>query len=360
MSNLLFFNNSKTNLGAPVNPGDTTITLASGAGALFSPGPTGSQYFLITLSDALTGINNEICKCTNVAGDVLTVVRAQEGTSAQSWLVGDTAQGRITAGALMTLGSEAAPTADKLTTARTIAMSADGVWSVSFDGSTSVTSALTLATVNGAPGTFGDSTHAPQIVVNAKGLVTAVTSVLINFAAAVVASAAKWTTARNLSFTGNVTGTASVDGSADVATALTIASSVNLAGSPTTTTQADADSSTKIATTAFVQNNVTDLTAAGYFPRSWVLFTVAATVVTIQKSHGITSVVRNSTGNYTVTTNQSLVAQGANVNCSTSGGSPNVQGSQPSGGVVNGANVFQFATLANSAADPDTAFIQFY
>lgn len=223
MSNILFYDNSKTNLGAPVNPGDTTITLASGAGALFSPGPTGSQYFLITLSDALTGINNEICKCTNVTGDVLTVVRAQEGTSAQSWLVGDTAQGRITAGALMTLGSEAALTADKLTNARLIAISGDGTYSVSFDGSTNVTSALTLATVNANVGTFGDSTHVPQIVVNAKGLVTAVTSVLINFAAAVVASAAKWTTARNLSFTGDATGTGSVDGTADVATALTLA-----------------------------------------------------------------------------------------------------------------------------------------
>ena len=37
-------------------------------------------------------------------------------------------------------------------------------------------------------------------------------------------SAAKWTTARTLSFTGDVTGSGSVDGSANVATALTIAS----------------------------------------------------------------------------------------------------------------------------------------
>lgn len=36
-------------------------------------------------------------------------------------------------------------------------------------------------------------------------------------------SAAKWTTARALSFTGDATGSASVDGSADVATALTLA-----------------------------------------------------------------------------------------------------------------------------------------
>jgi hypothetical protein len=39
------------------------------------------------------------------------------------------------------------------------------------------------------------------------------------------ASAAKWTTARTLSFTGDATGSGSVDGSANVATALTLAAS---------------------------------------------------------------------------------------------------------------------------------------
>lgn len=42
-----------------------------------------------------------------------------------------------------------------------------------------------------------------------------------------VGSAAKWTTARTLSFTGDVTGSGSVDGSASVATALTLASVVS-------------------------------------------------------------------------------------------------------------------------------------
>ncbi|WP_312631614.1 hypothetical protein [Pantoea piersonii] len=37
-----------------------------------------------------------------------------------------------------------------------------------------------------------------------------------------VTSAAKWTTARNITFTGASTGTASVDGSADVSVALTL------------------------------------------------------------------------------------------------------------------------------------------
>lgn len=223
MSNLLFYNNSKTVLGAPVDPTDTTITLASGAGSLFTPGPTGSQYFTITLSDALSGINNEICKCTNVTGDVLTVTRAQEGTAAQSWLVGDTAQGRVTMGDLMTLGSEAAPSANKLTTARLIAISGDGVWSVSFDGSANVTAALALATVNANVGSFGDSTHIAALTVNAKGLVTACASTAINFAGASVASAAILTTTRSIAMTGDLTWTVSFNGSAGVTAAGTLA-----------------------------------------------------------------------------------------------------------------------------------------
>ncbi|MBS4056498.1 MAG: hypothetical protein KGZ82_04185 [Bacteroidales bacterium] len=55
--------------------------------------------------------------------------------------------------------------ASKLATARTIAITGDGSWSVSFDGSGNVTGALTLASVVAA-NTF------PKITFNAKGLVT--------------------------------------------------------------------------------------------------------------------------------------------------------------------------------------------
>jgi len=62
-----------------------------------------------------------------------------------------------------------ADTATKLATARTVAMSGDVVWSVSFDGSANVTAAGTLATVATA-GTY------KSVTVNAKGLVTAGTN----------------------------------------------------------------------------------------------------------------------------------------------------------------------------------------
>ncbi len=52
--------------------------------------------------------------------------------------------------------------------------------------------------------------------------------------AATATTAAAWTTARTLSFTGDVTGTGSVDGSGDVATALTIAANSVALGTDTT------------------------------------------------------------------------------------------------------------------------------
>lgn len=57
--------------------------------------------------------------------------------------------------------------AAKLTTPRTISASGDGTWSVSFDGSANVTSALTLASTGVTAGTYS------RVTVNAKGLVTA-------------------------------------------------------------------------------------------------------------------------------------------------------------------------------------------
>jgi len=93
----VFANNAGTTLGSPVNTTQTTITLSSGAGSLF-PSPTGSQQFAVSMLDALTRSVYEIMYCTSRTGDVLTVLRAQEGTTARSWLAGDFVNNYITAG----------------------------------------------------------------------------------------------------------------------------------------------------------------------------------------------------------------------------------------------------------------------
>jgi hypothetical protein len=70
-----------------------------------------------------------------------------------------------------------ADTATALATGRTIAITGDLAYtSPSFDGSGNVTAAGTLATVNSNVGSFGSATAIPEITVNAKGLVTAVST----------------------------------------------------------------------------------------------------------------------------------------------------------------------------------------
>ena len=71
-------------------------------------------------------------------------------------------------------------TATALANARTIGMTGDMTWtSAAFDGTGNVTGAGTLATVNSNVGSFGGASAIPVITVNAKGLVTAVTTASI-------------------------------------------------------------------------------------------------------------------------------------------------------------------------------------
>ena len=97
MTILLFANNAQSSLAAPISSTDTTVTLLSGTGALF-PSPTSGQGFKLTFNDLSTGLLTEIVLCTSRSGDVLTIVRAQEGTTAQSWIANDTAGMFYTAG----------------------------------------------------------------------------------------------------------------------------------------------------------------------------------------------------------------------------------------------------------------------
>ena len=74
-----------------------------------------------------------------------------------------------------------ADTATALANGRTIAITGDlGYTSPSFDGSGNVTAQGTLATVNSNVGQAGSATAVPVITVNAKGLVTAVSTASIS------------------------------------------------------------------------------------------------------------------------------------------------------------------------------------
>jgi len=73
----LFTNNAATTLASDITNSATSLTVASGKGALF-PSPSSPDYFLATLDD---GTNVEIVKVTARSADTFTIVRGFDGTS---------------------------------------------------------------------------------------------------------------------------------------------------------------------------------------------------------------------------------------------------------------------------------------
>lgn len=106
----LFANNAFTTLAAALTAGATSLSVQPGHGARF-PTPVGGDFFLITLFQLVDGLeaNHEIVKVTARAVDTLTIVRAQEGTAARAWGVGDQVSHRGTAGSLAGLAQLGAP-----------------------------------------------------------------------------------------------------------------------------------------------------------------------------------------------------------------------------------------------------------
>jgi len=90
-------NNATTTIASGITSGDTTITVAGATGALF-PAAGGADYFYATLNNSNNDI--EIVKVTARSGDVMTVVRGQDGTTAAAWVGGDKFELRPTAAGL--------------------------------------------------------------------------------------------------------------------------------------------------------------------------------------------------------------------------------------------------------------------
>ena len=101
---ILFKNNAHSTLASSISDSATSITLATGHGNARFPATSSPDYFYATLID---GSNNlEVVKCTNRSADVLTVVRAQESTTARAYSTGDRIELRITAQGLADLNSD--------------------------------------------------------------------------------------------------------------------------------------------------------------------------------------------------------------------------------------------------------------
>jgi hypothetical protein len=99
-----FSNNASGTLASSITTSSTTITLTTGQGSLF-PSLASGEFFFATLVDSSN--NLEIVKVTARATDVLTVVRAQDNTSARAFTGGDRFELRPVAAAMAALLQDA-------------------------------------------------------------------------------------------------------------------------------------------------------------------------------------------------------------------------------------------------------------
>jgi hypothetical protein len=81
-----------------IGAGDTTLNVDSGDGDALFPEITTGEYFYCVLVDS-SG-NREVVKVTARSSDALTIVRAQEGTTARVFAQNDKVQLRFTAGSI--------------------------------------------------------------------------------------------------------------------------------------------------------------------------------------------------------------------------------------------------------------------
>ena len=98
---MLFTNNAATTLASGITNVATSLTVASGTGALF-PTLSAGQYFYATLANNAGTV--EIVKCTARATDTFTVTRAQDGTAAVAWNSGDKVELRLVRADLLNFG----------------------------------------------------------------------------------------------------------------------------------------------------------------------------------------------------------------------------------------------------------------
>jgi hypothetical protein len=168
--------NVKTSLAAPITTtSQTTITLASAAGL---PTLSAGQVFVVTLNDVATGNVFEICHATAISGANLTVIRGQEGTAAQTWLVGDKVFGALTAAQLATFSAGPPAGASFLDTSSTPQAKVGPITASQFNGplngnASTATSATTATTAGSAA-----ALSVPYVasVANSDGSITIVDS----------------------------------------------------------------------------------------------------------------------------------------------------------------------------------------
>jgi len=144
-------NNAFATLAAGINSSATSITVTTGQGARF-PTLSAGDYFYATLVD--TSNNLEIVKCTSRSTDVLTVVRAQETTTARAYSTGDRIEIRLTAATFL----DAAGVVDGAVTESKIATGAVT--------STKVAAGVAVANIGYTPANKAGDTFTGAVIAN--------------------------------------------------------------------------------------------------------------------------------------------------------------------------------------------------
>lgn len=104
MSNVQFSNFAATTLASGINASVTSLTVATGTGALF-PTLAGAQYFYAVIADAATGTTREVIKVTARSTDSFTITRGQDGTTGATFIAGDKVELRLTAAGIATFAT---------------------------------------------------------------------------------------------------------------------------------------------------------------------------------------------------------------------------------------------------------------
>ncbi len=99
----VFANFASSTLASNIAADATSLTVRTGTGSLF-PAPTGAEFFYAVLENRTSaGTTREIVKVTERTSNTMTIVRAQEGTTAAAFPRGTTVGLRITAAGLESL-----------------------------------------------------------------------------------------------------------------------------------------------------------------------------------------------------------------------------------------------------------------
>ena len=143
MAVFIFSNFANSTLAGGINNTVTSLTVQSGAGALF-PNPAAGQQFVCLLTDAATRSLHEVIYVTARTADVFTIVRAQEGTTGLSWLANDIIACANTAGQMADLSQKSDPSIPLAYTNVAVYTNVGGTQYVSVNGATPVTTGASI------------------------------------------------------------------------------------------------------------------------------------------------------------------------------------------------------------------------